>query len=62
MNIQHIRAAHWQPILAIQAEAYAGFGPEELTVLKSKAAASPKSCLVGLSEQGAVQAYVLAHP
>jgi hypothetical protein len=40
MNIQGITTAHWRAILVIQAEAYAKFGPEELTLFSGVALAT----------------------
>ncbi|WP_432472135.1 GNAT family N-acetyltransferase [Amphritea sp. HPY] len=62
MNIQEIKETNWNNILEIQGEAYQEVGPEDLEVLKSKWAASPETCFVCLSNQGAVLGYLLAHP
>ena len=62
MKIQEINAANWNRILDIQGEVYQEVGLEDLEVLKSKLAASPDTCFVSLSDQGAVLGYLLAHP
>lgn len=62
MNVQTIDATNWESILNIQAEAYQEIILEDLQVLKSKFTASPDTCFVALSEQGAILGYLLAHP
>lgn len=61
MKIQIIHDTNWNSILEIQGEAYQEVGLEDLEVLKSKLTASPDTCFVSLSDQGAVLGYLLAH-
>ena len=49
MIITQIDEIHWNGILEIQDNSYQEIGTEELSVLKSKKAASPDSCFVCLS-------------
>jgi len=62
MIFREIEDVHWKNILEIQDQSYREVCTEELDVLKSKNDASPDTCFVCLSKNGAVEGYLLAHP
>lgn len=62
MIIRSITDNDWPAILSIQATVYPNVAPETETVLRSKIALGPKTCLVMTDRQNNVAGYCLAHP
>lgn len=62
MTVSNISEHDWNGIFEVQNQAYFAIEPESASVLRSKWLASPKTCFVSLSDQGRVEAYLLAHP
>lgn len=61
MSVSRIIDDHWSGIMSVQESAYSEVTPEPLEVLRCKRSITPQSCFVSVSEQGAIEAYVLAH-
>ena len=62
MIIRAINDTDWPSILSIQATVYPDITPETETVLRSKLALGPQTCLVITDQQHNVTGYCLAHP
>lgn len=62
MPINVITESSWDRIIEIQEEAYVEVPAEDVTILKSKWLAPPKTCTVYLNDNGNILAYLLAHP
>lgn len=60
-SVTNISEEHWSGIMAVQENAYTELEPEAEDVLRSKWQATPDACFVSVDEQGAVEAYLLAH-